>query len=165
MTPQPEEWVFDALKNVCIGELLCSFFVAGTPRTKGSKRGIPIYRGKRGEPREFTGKVAMLDDNRDTLKTWEADVRYQAMQATIGAPLLRGPLELTLLFKMRKPKSEPKTRRTWPDRKPDWDKLCRAVADALKGVVYRDDGQICRALVDLDWGDPTGVYIIVRRMA
>ncbi len=147
------------------GEGMIVFFVQGIAKTKGSKRAVPIYRGKRGQPREFTGKAVVLDDNRPALKDWEAHVRYQAMQAMTGRSMLDEPLELSLRFRLLKPKNRPKRLRTWPDKAPDLDKLIRAVKDALRAVVYRDDALVCRyGPTDKDWGDPPGVLVMVRSL-
>jgi Holliday junction resolvase RusA-like endonuclease len=36
----------------------------------------------------------------------------------------------------------PRFEDAWPDRRPDIDKLSRALMDALTMIVYRDDGQV-----------------------
>jgi len=51
------------------------------------------------------------------------------------------PVRLGLLFVMPRAQSEPK--RTRPHtRKPDADKLTRAILDALSGTLFRDDSQV-----------------------
>jgi Holliday junction resolvase RusA-like endonuclease len=48
-----------------------------------------------------------------------------------------------MIFTVRKPKSEPKKRQTWPDRKPDLDKYVRSSGDAMTTAgVWRDDAQV-----------------------
>ena len=63
-----------------------------------------------------------------------------------GDPL-NGPLEVKFMFVMPRPKSKCwKTRPTPRERhfgKPDWDNLCKSTADALTGILWCDDSQIC----------------------
>ncbi len=49
-----------------------------------------------------------------------------------------------LLFSLKRPKSHPKHRRTWPTTRPDLDKLVRAVLDACTANVFLDDSQVVR---------------------
>lgn len=49
-------------------------------------------------------------------------------------------LGLTLDFYFLKPKS---SKRKHPSVKPDIDKLCRATMDALTGILFADDSQVC----------------------
>ncbi len=70
----------------------------------------------------------------------------------------RGPIRIDLHFGLPKPKSAPKRRRVWPDRRPDLDKLTRAVLDALTHIVFSDDSQIVELSASKDYGPP-GVVI------
>jgi Holliday junction resolvase RusA-like endonuclease len=55
------------------------------------------------------------------------------------------PLSVELVFTLRKPVSAPKRRRTWPDRKPDIDKLVRSTFDALTDAgVWTDDARVVK---------------------
>lgn len=47
----------------------------------------------------------------------------------------------------------------WHSVRPDYDNLAKAIGDALKGIVYVDDGSIARAVVEKVYGDPPGVEI------
>ena len=54
-----------------------------------------------------------------------------------------GALMARLVFTMPKPASAPKTRKTYPNKKPDGDKLERATFDALtKAGVWVDDARV-----------------------
>lgn len=59
---------------------------------------------------------------------------------------LSGPLDLTLVFVLPRPKSMIWTRKNMPrlphDKKPDCDNLAKSVMDALGGLLWRDDAQI-----------------------
>ncbi len=60
-----------------------------------------------------------------------------------GEELFEGPLFLEVIFSVIKPKSKPKYKE-FPDVTPDLDNYVKAVKDALRKVVYRDDAQVCR---------------------
>lgn len=111
--------------------------VYGQPAPQGSKRHV--------------GGGRMVESNEKTLRPWREAVKEAARQVIDRAvdesfSPLRGPLRIEVIFTLRKPTSAPKRRRTWPDRKPDADKLLRGVFDALvdAGVVV-DDAQFVDA--------------------
>jgi Holliday junction resolvase RusA-like endonuclease len=105
----------------------------GLPAPKGSKKAIGTATTKDG--RKFTRLAEM---SRKVVPWQKAVVR--AAQAAYAGPPLDGPLAARLVFTMPKPKSAPRTRRTWPAVTPDLDKLCRSTLDSLKQAgVVRDD--------------------------
>ncbi|HKB40473.1 MAG TPA: RusA family crossover junction endodeoxyribonuclease [Gemmataceae bacterium] len=53
----------------------------------------------------------------------------------------------------------------WHTHAPDLDKLCRAVGDAFKGVVVRDDSQIARWTVVKRYGPRAQAKITVRTLS
>ena len=63
-----------------------------------------------------------------------------------------GPVELTLMFVMPRPKSMMWKTRATPRvphaKKPDADNLAKSVKDALTGLLWRDDSQVARLHVD-----------------
>ena len=125
--------------------------VRGMPTPQGSMRAF--VRG---------GKPIITTTSRG-LKGWRDLVAFAANAAAQDQDaemVEKGAVHLDIMFFLPKPKSEPKTRRTWPDRRPDLDKLVRAVLDALTGVAYRDDGQVVSLMATKDWGTP-GVEIHV----
>lgn len=132
-----------------------TFTVYGVPATKGSKKGFAIRRGPKGA-QQFTGKVAMIDDNKATLRDWTAAINAAVQAIAAEHATMDGPVAMTVLFVMPKPKSAPKRRRTWPDRKPgDIDKLLRALLDPLvKARVIEDDARIVSVLATKDYPEP-----------
>lgn len=116
------------------------FTVFGIPAPKGSKRGFPVRR-------KATGKmgVSIVEGKTDRQKDWARRIEeiVQTM-AEQGAPMLDCPLEAQVTFYLPRPASAPKRRRTWPDRKPDLDKLCRALLDPMTGVLVADDARFVR---------------------
>lgn len=118
---------------------MITFTVLGTAVPKGSKKAF-LPRGWK--------RPVVVDDNRDGLRPWLSSVMDAAHQALGEAKPLEGPVEVALVFYVARPKSAPKSV-TVPATRPDWDKLSRAVGDALKSAgLYRDDGQIARAWVE-----------------
>lgn len=131
--------------------------VYGTPTPQGSKTPRPIYRG-RGAARQFTGHVAMADDQGPKLTRWRDLLAGAAAEAMIGRTPLDGPLRLSVVFTIRakvtdRPRWWPAvvpfafSRRHWwqPTGKPDLDKLIRAVGDAMKdGGAVTDDALFVR---------------------
>jgi Holliday junction resolvase RusA-like endonuclease len=110
-----------------------AFVAYGNPAPKGSKRGFF---------NKHTGRVALVESSKRE-KPWRQDVMAAALSARNGAEPLDGPLVLRLVFTMPKPKSAPKSRRSYPDRKPDVDKLMRSVLDALVAAgVIADDARV-----------------------
>ena len=145
-----------------------TFFVPGIPKTAGSKRGIPIYRGKKGH-KQFTSKVVVVEDCKKSAD-WRGDVIKFATEAIkgIGAPIT-GPVSLEVCFCFTRPKSHYGTGRnkktikpsapTCHTKKPDITKLLRAVEDALTGIVCGDDSQIIRQLATKDYASVNGADI------
>lgn len=122
-----------------------SFVVWGEPKSKGSRSSFAVKKGPKGS-QTFTGKtVSVEQDPGGRKKEWtrRVDEVVQAM-AMSGAPLLEGPLVGAVEFWLTRPKSHPKTKRTWPGVYPDLSKLLRAIEDPLKGVLIKDDAQIVR---------------------
>lgn len=119
--------------------------VTGTPPAfEMTVRGEPAPQGsKRGFVNKHTGRVAMVESSKK-VGPWRDDVKAAAENARDAAlSALDGPLYAEIIFTLPKPKSAPKTRQIWPDRKPDLDKLARAVFDALRAAgVYTDDARV-----------------------
>lgn len=133
------------------------FFVAGTARPKGSHRAF-VVAGR--------ARVAPASSGERAWRDRVTDVAREHMQ---GRAPIEGPVEIALEFFTLRPKSHYRATRfvcphgaecvhgctrvlrlTAPPRPtsaPDGDKLWRSVGDALNGVVYRDDRQVCEAHV------------------
>ncbi len=73
-----------------------------------------------------------------------------------------GAISMKLIFQFAKPKSWSKKKRDkafWHTQKPDSDNLAKAVKDALNGVAYADDSQVCEMQIIKIWGDTDKVVI------
>lgn len=106
---------------------MIEFDVYGLPAPQGSKRHV--------------GGGRMIESSKK-VAPWREDVRHAAERAKSEAPL-DGPLRMHVCFTLPKPVSAPKTRRTYPHRKPDIDKLLRSTLDAITSSgLWRDDAQV-----------------------
>lgn len=112
--------------------------VYGSPAPQGSKRFVGLS-GK--------GHGKMIESSK-AVKPWREAVKYAAVLAVSGtAPEegggITGPVNVEMSFTLAKPKSAPKQRRVWPDRKPDLSKLVRSTEDALTDVgAWEDDARV-----------------------
>lgn len=123
------------------------FFVPGRPAPQGSKRHV--------------GHGIMVESSRE-LGPWRERVALAAHTAMAGSELLDGAVILTLEFVLSRPKSTPKRRTPAATKRPDVDKLARAVLDAITDVVIVDDAQVIdlRATKRLaELGEMPGVQI------
>ena len=125
-----------------------SFEVLGRPVPKGSMR---AFRHR------TTGRVVVTTAARG-LVHWEALVRSAAFLAMAGRRPMTGPLLVALRFALRPPRQRV---REEPCVRPDLDKLVRALADSLTGVVYRDDSQVCNLTASKQYGLPAGARVVV----
>jgi crossover junction endodeoxyribonuclease RusA len=109
--------------------------VHGQPAPQGSK--TAFVRGGRAIVTEGKGR------GRESHAAWRQAVATAARdwQAIHNAPLLDGPLAVSIEFLLTKPASAPKAK-VWADRKPDLDKLVRSVLDAVDGVVINGDSRV-----------------------
>ncbi len=133
---------------------MISFFVPGTPKPQGSKRGYV---------NRHTGQIAIVEAGGQAFADWRGDVKRFAVDTMLGRPPLTGPVGVYLTFRLARPKSHPKTKTTYPVARPDLDKLVRAVFDALTSVCFADDAQITQLIARKRWAtDSTpGVYVEV----
>lgn len=102
--------------------------VYGRPAPQGSKRHV--------------GKGVMIESSKH-VKPWRECVRWSALAVRKGNPPLDGPLVVSMVFTLAKPKSAPKRTVTYPDRTPDLSKLVRSTEDALTDAgVWADDARV-----------------------
>jgi Holliday junction resolvase RusA-like endonuclease len=170
-------------------ETILQFDVLALPGPQGSKRFVGTSKAGRGILVESSAKV----------KPWREAVVYAARQAVaqVSRPLLdtatgavvqcvrphdnmrayplplEGPLGVSMVFTLPKPKSAPKRTRSWPDKKPDLSKLARSTEDALSDAgVWVDDarvveyGRLAKVFPgeDVDALDVPGCRILIGRI-
>ena len=107
--------------------------VYGMPAPQGSKRHV--------------GRGIMIESSAK-VKPWREAVKWAAVEAMArpdhmpDAPMIRGPVRISVAFTLPRPKSRPK-RELWPDRKPDLDKLVRSTLDAIVDAgAIEDDARV-----------------------
>ena len=109
--------------------------VYGIPAPQGSKKGF--YNKK-------TGRVQMKESS-EKVTPWREDVRHAALAYLEQHPMppLDCALQVRMVFTLAKPASNPKTRRTWPQKYPDVSKLARSTEDALTSCgIWADDARV-----------------------
>lgn len=135
-----------------------------------SVRGLPAPQGdlKAGI---IAGHAHLYHRSSGPLGDWRHAIASAAQPFAPKAPW-DGPVSLVLRFRLPLPKSRPTTAgrgkekhriRVYPDRRPDVDKLIRAVLDSLTHVIFADDSQVVRITASKDYGAP-GVQVTVRRI-
>jgi crossover junction endodeoxyribonuclease RusA len=138
--------------------MVIQFWVPGVPKPQGSKRAFN---------HPATKRIVMVEAAGAPLKDWRFDVKSTAAARMTGRPVISQPhgVQLTVEFVMPRPTSLPKTKATPAAvKKPDLDKLIRAICDALKGVVYADDSQVVQMSLSkrtAELGEQTGARITV----
>lgn len=154
----------DASWAVSLGDVVGSvidFTVFGKPQPAGSKRAFVV-----------NGKAVITDANKNA-KPWKQEVKACAAEAMAGHGLLDGPLGLTAVFYLARPKGHYRTGKhsnevkpnapVFPSVKPDSTKLVRGLEDACTGIVWRDDAQVVAQTVLKRYGDPERVEVTVVR--
>lgn len=108
--------------------------VEGKPLPQGSK--VAFLRGKK----------IVMKESAEGLKEWRDHVastvsthmQYRGLEC-----LEKTPMEVRLIFAMPRTKAMKPTDSLAMVQRPDIDKLERAILDALTGVVFKDDSQVC----------------------
>jgi len=143
---------------------MITFFVPGIPVAKGSAKAF--YN-------KHTGRAIVSQTNRERQRPWASMISVCAQNT--GCQVYGGGVSLSLLFIMPRPKSHYGTGKnsqnlkmsapTFHTSTPDLDKLIRCVKDALKGIVYKDDSQVCKMTeVVKAYGEAPGVQITVEEV-
>lgn len=116
---------------------MISFKVEGIPRPQGSKRHV--------------GGGRMIESSKH-VAAWREWVRMRAAEAMAGRAPFTGPVSVEAVFWFVRPKSHFKgtsvreSAPLLPASRPDVDKLLRASLDAMTGIVFVDDSQVCMLL-------------------
>jgi Holliday junction resolvase RusA-like endonuclease len=118
------------------------FRVVGTPTPQGSMRAYISG-----------GHAHVTHVKAGNLATWRASVTLAAQQSMRGRPPMEGPVEVSIIFNLVRPKTIKPNKRPLPCCPPDLDKLLRATMDAMAKVVYVDDGQATDFIVRKRYAD------------
>lgn len=134
------------------------FFVAGTPVPQGSTKAFYIKKVQ---------KVVTTHSNKNT-DAWRQRVASEAQRTLESGAFYeddqRIGYEIELTFVFERPKSQPK-KWTLNTKRPDLDKLVRAVLDGLTGIIFPDDSQVVRIVADKRYAkdEGPGLLIVVRK--
>jgi Holliday junction resolvase RusA-like endonuclease len=137
-----------------------AFTVLGRPQQKGSKRVL-----------SRPGQRARVVDANVRARPW-ADRVSAAARDVYRAELIRDAVAVELEFFFARPKSHFGSGRnagtvlaSAPRHMivmPDIDKLARCAVDALTGVVFKDDAQVCEMRLRKSFGEPERAEIVIR---
>jgi len=134
------------------------FIVPGVPQGKGRARIIKIA----GHSRMMTPEKTV---SYESLIAWTA---HRAMQ---GAPLIEGPVSVTLDIDCQVPSSWglPKKRKAlagliYPTTRPDADNVLKSIADGLNGIVWKDDVQMVDVVLRKRYSDTPKVRVVVAEL-
>lgn len=130
---------------------MIEFFVHGDPVAQGRPKFF-----RRGD------HVGCYDP--DKSKVWKKVVADAAAESKITPFEKTLPLALTLRFFIVRPKSIKAAKRPHPIVKPDLDNLAKAIKDALKGLAWDDDSQVCQMTAQKEYSDRSGVWIGVKEL-
>jgi crossover junction endodeoxyribonuclease RusA len=125
-------------------------FVPGRAAPQGSKRHV--------------GHGILVESSK-AVAPWRTTVAWSVSQVWKDGPLT-GEVQVELEFVMPRPAGTPKRRTPPAVKRPDIDKLARAVLDALSKVVWADDSLITdlhptKRLAEI--GEQPGCYVRVRQ--
>lgn len=128
---------------------------------------ITLLGAPRGKERPRTTKTGHVYTPEKT-RSYEAALKYAAIEVMGDRPPLDGALEMEMTVRVPVPKSWSKKKQAAalsgelrPTSKPDWDNFGKVV-DSCNMVVWVDDSQIVRGLVEKFYSDKPGMTIRVR---
>lgn len=130
-----------------------AFIVPGRPAPQGSKRHV--------------GRGILIESSKE-LGPWRERVAMVAHDAMAGRPIITDAVTVALSFILPRPKACPKRRTPAAVRRPDIDKLSRAVLDAITSTVIADDSQVVQLIARkriAELGEPPGVRVAIRSEA
>lgn len=126
------------------------FVAFGEPATQGSMRAFVS---------KATQRAIAVPMMAKKLKAWRSTVAQAARSAMHPWPAYQGLVKVRAQFVLERPK---KPKRECP--RQDLDKLTRAIGDALTGVCYLDDAQVCVWEVSKTYGSPARAEVEVTEL-
>lgn len=145
-----------------------TIFVAGKPMAQPRQRHRIVVVGKDAGGKQSSRRkskrnmyVQTYNPVNSEPSRWKRKIRAEVaeMVRTRGHGPFDGPVVVMLLFRFAL-KSKPCHYR---DKKPDIDNLQKLVFDAMNGVAYRDDSQICRVTASkTETRDPALEGVVIR---
>lgn len=128
-------------------------------------RGIPMPKGSTTRMPNGAMLPAGTAESRRKMEQWRSDIRAEAKSAMGERPPFASAIRLFCEFALPVPKSMPKSKQGWwpHTTKPDVDKLFRALSDALTGIAWVDDSQVCVSAINkvYAWDGHTGASVSI----
>ena len=166
-----KRWSCDVCKTLTEDALGCkiSFVVTGTPQQKERPRTRIVYKDAKARAMHNVNAAInqLKADSFSVVYTPKNTVEFQnfvKVIAIVNAPPkpLAGALKADYHFYLQRPQSLP-AKTIHHIKKPDKDNLEKSVSDALEGVIYERDAQICDGHVTKEYGTPR-VEIIIEEL-
>lgn len=137
---------------------MIQFLIPGIPIAQPRQRHAMIH----GCIRNYTPK-------KHPVTAFKASARLAARQAYQGPPL-EGPIELRVLFLFPRParlrwKKRPMPRE-WHTGRPDCENIIKSFQDALTGVLWVDDAQVCQLRAQKLYcrgGEQPGTWVMIEK--
>ena len=97
------------------------------------------------------------------IHAYKEAIQLAAKVAMAGLAPVEGPVLVTVLFRFARPKSHSKAARIDHNhrQKPDLDNLCKAVLDALNGICWADDSQVCQIRASKAWRTEGQTIVVI----
>lgn len=133
--------------------MMLEVFVQGTPAPKGSMKAFR------------RGPYAVVTHDNKRTGPWQRLVEAAVIDAMAAARITQpydGPVVVHAAFFLPKPKT---VKRALPSVAPDLDKLCRAVGDALEGVLLTNDSRIVEWQAFKAYSPNPSAHIVVQKPA
>ena len=98
-----------------------------------------------------------------SIHAYKQALQMFARIAMAGRTPVDGPVLVTILFRFARPKSHTKAARLDDNhrQKPDLDNLAKAVLDALNGICWLDDSQVCQIRASKAWRTEGQTIVII----
>ena len=122
----------------------------------GVRLWIPIK--PMGAPRPRVTKNGTYNDPKYTAYKYAITLTAKSKKPTI----IEGPVFMKIEFFFDIPQSWSKSKREsakWHTSKPDADNLIKGVKDALNGIVYKDDAQVCFVQARKQYSQEFGIMV------
>jgi len=133
---------------------------------------IPIDPRGKGRPRFSSGKfVRVYTDNKtrayeDQLKAHITShlLRELGSFSKVSSALMDYPVQVEVIFNIKRPKSVSEKKRKYPIVKPDIDNYIKALFDAMNGIVWKDDSLVVQCKVQKLYASKGSIEVTVSKM-
>jgi Holliday junction resolvase RusA-like endonuclease len=124
-------------------------------------------------PGKLSGKARIRTQGRhffmdDKTRSAEGVIRHYASEAMKGKELFEGPVLLNVTMWQLIPQSwsnKKKLAASYATGKPDLDNIAKSLADAMNGIVFRDDSQIASLHITRHYGTVEKAVVTVQQLS